>query len=214
MNKFVALPTYDFAFKNCDYRMLAILLHKFEYTQTSKNEPFKMLMKWKYKEHKKQMIKEYGKTDRTWNRNFKKMIEHGFIEEYTDHYKIYNKNKENNADYKLIPYNIIKSFIEDDITNTEIANYVLIYYKCHNYKLETCFLTHIPLIYFAETMGTNISNSFRDYIGDRIEGEYCEGAGVLTKLEENGYIKIKTKKEKSPKGNFNINTYHFIPILE
>lgn len=211
-HKPVALPTYDYAFKNCDYRMLMVLTHKFDYTQPAQDKPYKILMKWRYKKYKKQMIKEYGKSSRTWDRNFKKMIKNGFIEECEDHYRIYNKNKDNKG-YRLIPYEIVKSFISENISNSEIASYLLIFYKTYNYKLEECFSTHIPLVYFAKTLGTNEDNASRDYIGNREVGCYCEGAGILTRLEENGYITIAVKKDKCPVGNFNINNYFFKPIL-
>ena len=51
----VALPTYDEAFKNYNYRLAIVLLSKLEYTQPCGDNPFQRLDKDIYKRNKKKM---------------------------------------------------------------------------------------------------------------------------------------------------------------
>lgn len=207
----ISIPFFDDFMKNGDMKMLMILLYKYEYTQptTDKTKPYKVMPKWVYKKYKKEMILQYGKTERTWNRNFKKMIDNGYIEEEGDMYLVYNKSKDSKW-FTLIDRDKIVDLLSiDDFKDSEFKSYVIIHAKNYVYKLNTFIETQICLSYFATVLGTNLTNAYRDYIGRREEGSYCEGAGILTKLEENGFIKIKIKKEKSKATNLPNNSYTF-----
>lgn len=221
MNSEVALPTYDNAFKNYNYKLAIVLLSKFEYTQPCGDNPFQRLEKNIYKKYKKKIVEEYGKSERTWNRDFKKMIELGFIEETKfqdkDCYLIYNKFPTRNENgkyygYKCINVKLLRKMLEDDLDNKLIKAYLLVALKTSNSFGN--FKKHIPLTYMAETFGTNQTNAWRDYIGYRPKEhnyEYEEGKkiGILSQLEELDYIEIETQRGKCPYGNHIQNKYLF-----
>ena len=220
----VYLPTYDYAFKNYNYRLMMILLYDFTYTQPCGDNPYKRLDKYRYKRFKKEMITKYKKTDRSWNRDFKKMIELGFIKEETDHYKIYNRNpiandKGRYEGFRTFSRSLIEQMINDDLTTKEIRAFIFIFYQCYDWKSNSVKEKHIVLEYIAEVFGTSKGHhSFRDYIGYRpcehnYEYDDEKKIGILSRLEEMNYIKIRKQKNKYDNGNFNINNYFFIPLL-
>lgn len=221
----VALPTYDEAFKNYNYRLAIVLLSKLEYTQPCGDNPFQRLDKDIYKRNKKKIVNEYGKSERTWNRDFKKMIELGYIKEgkWNDKecYLIYNKYPTRNDNgnyygYKTIKANLLRKMIEDGLESKHIKTYLLIYLKtCNDFGN---FKKHIPLTYFATTFETNITNAWRDYIGYRPKEndyEYEEGkkVGIISYLEELDYVEIKTERGKCSINDIIQNRYLFKVLL-
>jgi len=219
MNKetLIALPiTSDFMLYG-DMRMISILLYNYDWCKPfSKDEngntkPYKRLSKYDYKNNKRKMIELYGCSSQYWNRQFKKMIELGFIEEDVDHYKVYNKSKDNNW-FTLIPRTTIVKAIESKLSAKHLKLFIKIFSMSWNTKLKSSFEVQINLAFLSTTIGLNPRNATRDLIGEREVGSYCEGCGLLTKLEEEGFIEIDIRKEQFT--NFNNNKYYFKAIIQ
>ena len=216
----VSLPITPEFMEKGNIRLMMIILYKYDWCkpflkdENNKTKPYKRLGKYEYKKHKKEMIELYGCSPQYWNRQFKKMIELGFIEEEQDYYKVYNKSKSNNW-FVLIPRNRVVDIINNkSLSSKHIKLFVKIYRLVWNNKMNMSFEKQINLTLLSSTIGLNPRNATRDLIGEREVGSYCEGCGLLTKLEEEGLIEIKIKKERFT--NFNNNVYYFkvIPIDE
>lgn len=201
----VAMPTYQVALTKGEYVVLSTLLDKKYSTFSTTNKNCRILLREDYLKYKKEMIastydeKEGKKTPmsmRTWNRNFRNMLDCGIIEEVKDSkgkvykYHIYNKN-EVGSEFVMIESEILAK-LKKVYKSQALKLYCIIRYCCYNkFTKKYDLRKKIDLEYICDKLG--LTNESRKNVSAILE-ELQAGSYIkrykMTKMAENGEYKI------------------------
>lgn len=210
----VAMPTYKVALTEGEYTVLSTILDDKYSTFSNDNKTRRILLKEDYKKYKKEMIASTGSDDkkpmstRTWERNFRNMINCGIIEEVKNasgkiyKYYIYNKN-EVGKEYVLIESEII-SQLKKVYKSQALKLYCIIRYCCYNKYTKTYDRkVVIDLEYMCNKLG--LTNESRKNV-----------SAVLEELQGANYIRRYTKKKMANNGEYQITYYEYeiVPFEE
>lgn len=210
----IAMPTYKVALSRGEYIVLSTLLDKKYSTFSSSNQNCRILLREDYLKNKKEMIASCGGIDkkpmstRTWDRNFRSMIDCGIIEEVKNSngkiykYYIYNKNECGN-EYVLIESEILRQ-LKRVYKSNSLKAYCIIRFCCYNKITKKYDLRKkIDLDYICGKMG--LTESSRQQISP-----------ILDELYAAKYIRRYKMKKKATNGEYQIIYYEYeiVPLEE
>lgn len=208
----ICLPLFEEAKKYGDYR-LYIIFNSTTYTQNTEEGESRILMKWKWKQHKKEVADKLNISPRQLNKLFKKMLDNKLIIEDNEKYTIPLKriNKDFKQQYTLIDRDVGKYLLNAyNVNSRVILTYAILsnIESIESYKQQfkknknDYYLLNLKTL--ATLVGTNPNNASRDYIGE--EDNY-ESGGCLTLLKLHELIELY-KGEQIVK-NITINQWAF-----
>lgn len=210
----IAMPTYKVALSRGEYIVLSTLLDKKYSTFSSNNQNCRILLREDYLKNKKEMIASCGgegkkpMSARTWDRNFRSMIDCGIIEEVKNSngkiykYHIYNKN-ECGKEFVLIESEILRQ-LKKVYKSNALKIYCIIRFCCYNKLTKKYDLRKkIELDYICEKMG--LTESSRQQISP-----------ILDELQGANYIKRYKMKKMASNGEYQITYYEYeiVPFEE